>query len=407
MWPDLPGVYSESDLSFSALCGRGQAEKKAESYKEKEPQEKTEEAKMRDDTVVPDAEVVHVADADYTPNPDRAIWIDGELNEALLDRVRPEILELTSQSGDPLTIFINSRGGRDKVLQQILDLLRPCRIITVALSEARSAAAELLSCGDFAVANPGSKLLYHGTRVELPQQEIKTGFASVLSESLKTSNQRIAAARFDKSAQRLIFLVVALRAKFEEHRANANGRTLADVDCFYEMLCQRVSMNAQMVLSKAATFWNAHHNLVTLFEEEVAKAKLSSETVDIEKIMFDASIAFEYESKKADREWSLRTGGLSRINNYFYFLASQDPNGDRFATFNERWASLVAADDDQDDLPAEKQAEKFRATFLPFWTFFLSLSHALQETDYELTALDGFLLGLVDTVRTELPPGSK
>jgi hypothetical protein len=36
---------------------------------------------------------VDVVDDDYMSNPNRAIWVEGQLNEALLDRLRPRILE--------------------------------------------------------------------------------------------------------------------------------------------------------------------------------------------------------------------------------------------------------------------------------------------------------------------------
>ena len=48
------------------------------------------------------------SDADFTPNADRAIWIEGRIEEALLERLQPEISELTAQSREPITVFINS-----------------------------------------------------------------------------------------------------------------------------------------------------------------------------------------------------------------------------------------------------------------------------------------------------------
>ncbi len=108
-----------------------------------------------------------VHDPEFTPNPDRAVWVEGQLNEALLDRLRPGILELTAQNRDPITVFINSSGGSLEVSEGILSLLRrttqddsrASRIITVAAPKAKSAAANLLSAGDFAIAYPECMLL--------------------------------------------------------------------------------------------------------------------------------------------------------------------------------------------------------------------------------------------------------
>jgi ATP-dependent protease ClpP protease subunit len=349
-----------------------------------------------------------VEDADFTPNPERAIWIDGEINQALEDRLRPQILELTSRSRKPITVFIDSEGGSAAVGKRILGLLRstnqdgasPCRIITVAVSKARSAAADLLSAGDFAIADPGSKLLYHGTRIPM-LQGVTAHSASLLAEVLKASDHKFTASLLDKSAERFMFLLFALRGTFEEHRANAAGRTLADLDCFQEILYQRVSPNGQKVLRRADAIWNRCYGLVTHFQEEVARVRPSNDTADIEKLMLEASIAFEYRNNKTDREWNLRMGGLSRITDHFFFLDAyfQGTNGDQFTTLCERWAPLVDAHDDQDVPEAEKKAEKFRAFFLPFWCFFIALCHALQQTENELTAMDAFWLGLIDTLR--------
>ena len=65
-----------------------------------------------------------LSDADFTPNPDRSISIDGNFTEALLERLRPEILELTAQNREPITIYIDSEGGSPDVGQRILDLLK-------------------------------------------------------------------------------------------------------------------------------------------------------------------------------------------------------------------------------------------------------------------------------------------
>jgi len=131
---------------------------------------------MRDASRSASAETSALPDPDFTPNPDRAIWIEGRIEEALLERLQPEISELTAQSREPITVFINSHGGMQNVAGSILDALRRTtpddarvsRIITVAAPMAQSAAANLLSAGDWAVALPESSLLYHGCRCPLP-----------------------------------------------------------------------------------------------------------------------------------------------------------------------------------------------------------------------------------------------
>jgi len=96
-------------------------------------------------------------------------------------------------------VFIDSNGGSVAVAELILRLLRatnqdgdePCSIITVAVSRASSAAADLLSSGDYTVAYPEAKLLYHGVRLPMPSS-VTAEFATLVSENLKSSNHRYA-----------------------------------------------------------------------------------------------------------------------------------------------------------------------------------------------------------------------
>jgi hypothetical protein len=197
------------------------------------------------------------SDSDFAPNPDRAIWVEGQLNQALLDRLEPQILALTSQSSDPITVFINSPGGSNSVFQRILSLLAPCRKITVACANAQSAAADLLTGGDWAIAQPKSKLVYHGTTIRA-SEPITAERATLLAETLKNSNETAVASLVGKSARRFRFIVSTLRPSFEKHRANAGDPTLRDVECFTALLNNKLSSNGQMVLLRAIINWHRH-----------------------------------------------------------------------------------------------------------------------------------------------------
>src|SRR5260370_30269053 len=158
-------------------------------------------------------ESMDFADADRTPNPERAIYLEGKLTEGLLDRLEPQIRALTSANREPITVFIDSPGGSAFVGERILRLLRSTtdddtsasRIITVAVSRAGSAPADLLSAGDFAIASPGSTLYYHCTRNPLPEGPVTGEWATLLGLSMTTSNERYATQLPRKSAQRVPF----------------------------------------------------------------------------------------------------------------------------------------------------------------------------------------------------------
>jgi ATP-dependent protease ClpP protease subunit len=113
-------------------------------------------------------------DPKYRPNYDRSVTISGIIDDALVAHLLPEIVRLQSVSRDPITVYINSPGGDTECAKLLLDALRasdqdqsgPCRLITVALGEASSAASDILMAGDYALAYPYSRILCHGTRIK-------------------------------------------------------------------------------------------------------------------------------------------------------------------------------------------------------------------------------------------------
>src|SRR5262249_34472778 len=154
-----------------------------------------------------------------------------------------------------ISIYIDSRGGNTASAEQLLSLLTasnqdsasPCRLITVVTSRAASAAADLLSSGDYAVSYAGSTILYHGVRntFDIP---LTAEFASLLSENLKLSNDRYAMALVRKSEWRFMYRFVTLRNEFDQVRAKTPSRSLTDLECFLELLQEKTSQKAGKVL---------------------------------------------------------------------------------------------------------------------------------------------------------------
>jgi hypothetical protein len=329
-------------------------------------------------------------DADYTPNSDRAIWVEGRLDEALLERLRPEIFELTAQNRDPITVFINSSGGYHGVPEGILSLLRrttqddarASRIITVAAPKAYSAAAELLSAGDFAIAHPHSALLYHGLRLQLDDQQL-TGERARLGRTLPTFHENAAAALARNSFRRFRFIVSSKRALFAQHRADKSDPTLTDLKCFQAILHGDLSPAAQMVLALAISICQSYNDLLLHFQKRLRRGRTVT-TERLQTLMLYASIAFEREIRKGEPSWD---GGLSRINDYFYFLNAYFDIG--------RLCDWLAGRAETQTIDTDEEA----AYFLQFQLFFLALCRALQEGENYITPMDAVWLGLVDTVR--------
>jgi ATP-dependent protease ClpP protease subunit len=91
----------------------------------------------------------------YRPDLEKSIEVFGGIDEDLVSRIAPKILSLRHQNVNPITVYINSRGGKIHCLRYIYDLIkRPSpdgnspRLITVGVGDVGSAAAALLGLGD-------------------------------------------------------------------------------------------------------------------------------------------------------------------------------------------------------------------------------------------------------------------
>jgi ATP-dependent protease ClpP protease subunit len=330
-------------------------------------------------------------DPGVTPNPDRAIWVKGQLNEALLDRLRSAILVLTARNREPITLFVNSSGGQPEVAEGILSLLRrttqddarASRIITVAAPKAVSAAANLLSAGDFAIAHPNSTLLYHGGRWPLAGP-ITGDLAKLLAQTLPIWHERSAAALARTSVHRFLFIVSAHRELFARHRADAGDATLSDVNCFQAILRGKVSPAAQKVVERAMALYDGYNGLLLHFQKRLRRGRTVTKA-HLQKLMHYASIDFEYGSNKDNPAWD---GRLGRITDHVYFLN---------AYFDLRTlCDWIAA------RPEPQTAEAAADDSLQFRLFFLALCRALQEGENYITPVDALWLGLIDTVRADL-----
>ena len=328
-------------------------------------------------------------DADFTPTPnrDRAIWVTGRLNETLLERLRPEIIELTAENRSPITVFINSSGGQSEVVRGILSLLTRTtsddarsRIITIAAPTAHSAAANLLSAGDFAIAFPESSLLYHGARFPPPNEKL-TGEWGKIARTLPFFHETAASLLAICSARRFLFIVSATRELFAEHRAERGDPTLTDLDCFQALLRAKLSPAAGKVLDLAIHLFNSYQALLLQFRKRLRRGRRVTQE-HLQKLMLHASIAFEYENRAGGPVWD---GGLSEISDHFFFL-----NNYFDVTRLCEWVRVRAEPMADEDPEA--------AYFLQFRVFFLALCRALQEGENQITPMDAVWLGLIDTI---------
>jgi ATP-dependent protease ClpP protease subunit len=226
-----------------------------------------------------------VPDPNFRPNPSRAIYVLGSIDSPLVDRLTPEIIRLCAQNREPITVYIDSRGGSVASAEAILRLLQStnqegapaCRLITVVTARAASAAADLLSSGDYAIAYPDSSILYHGVRTSM-SDPLTVELASIITETLKLSNDRYAMTLARKSEVRFMFRYFVLRPQFEAYRTKVENANLSDLKCFLGLVGEKISPKATKIVGQATQRYERYNALLDYVFKVAAKSKRNAFT---------------------------------------------------------------------------------------------------------------------------------
>lgn len=304
--------------------------------------------------------------------------------------------------------------------EQILRLLQatnqdgadPCWLITVVTGNASSAAADLLSSGNYVVAFPDTSILYHGVRTSW-NDPLTQETASALSATFKVTNDHYAMSLARKSEWRFMFRFIALRNDFGKHRDEKKDASLSDLQCFLGMIREKISPEASTILDQANKRYERYNALLDyVFARRIFKEGRTN--VQMDAIVLKAIVSFENRENKNNPNWSFQKGGLVRVNDDFFLLHEYlaSAYSEQFKNLSERWGGFVIEEKDkaalellQEPEKTEKKLNLLRPVFQPFWSFFVALCHALQEGENQLSPIDAFWFGLIDEVigHTDLP----
>lgn len=359
------------------------------------------------------------ANPDYRPNPERAVFVQGEIDQALVDRLTPTILSLQAKSRDPLTVYIDSVGGSIRAAELLSRLLKasnqdfqpPCRVITVVTGRAGSAAADLLASGDYVIAYPHAVVHFHGVRTSYYEPLTVEG-AREYAEALKGTNERYALALVEKTKFRFFFRYIALRSSFTEYRAEV-GQDVTEVECLIGLMKRRLSRKGNSLLKAVQRRHQRYASVAEAIFNSTAfrRRKPGAAAADIEADMLKVLIRFELKENKRNPDWTFARGGLSQLTNdflliqeYIEHLGGQEVEGlcDQWGVFvlSAEQAKEVAALPDEEQRTARRR-ELLTPTVAPIWLLLAALCRSLQEGENELTARDAYWLGLVDEVAGE------
>ena len=353
-----------------------------------------------------------IPNARFRPSPTRAVYVHGPIDPQMVQRLTPRVILLQSQSRNPITVYVDSPGGRIDSMGEILKLLRssnqdyeaPCRIITVVTSRAASAAADLLSSGDYVIAYPESTILYHGSRTfrdrEVPFP-ITVETTALIGLMLRLTNEKAATELLGKIEDRFMMRLLLSRGRFPEIRKN--NPQMTDAECFLAMIAGSLSEPARRLFDTAKQLQGRYDALWTIIRKPY-KGKTGA---SIEAKRIKALVDFEVSSNKKVKNWTFQGAGLTQLTEDFFLLNDQlsGNQSNRINHLCNQWGKLALDAADQAEIdkvpePAKKEkiTQRVRLLIEPVMGFFNALCHALQQGENNLTATDAYWLGLIDEV---------
>lgn len=359
------------------------------------------------------------ASKNFRPNPKRAVYIQGTLDDEALARVVPTIILLQGESREPLTVYIDSPGGDLLTASHLRSILSAadfegnrCQIITVAVTLAASAAADLLTFGDYSLAYPNALIHFHGVRMDGPTVTVEV--ADVLSERLQGGNEKSAMAILNQANQRFVFRYVTLLAQFPTYRDAEGDPSLSDLECFVGLIKQRLSANAIRSMETALLRHLRYRRVADAFRLacEGQDYKDASRFAEREAALLRTLIQFELEDN-SDAHWTFFGGGLSALKRDFLLLWQfiSNSGSDLRIRVASRWGDFLLSDSEKvqiEYLPPESRDdakwELVSQRFEPIWLFFVALCNTLQEGEHPLSASDAYWMGLIDEVIGEELP---
>lgn len=314
-----------------------------------------------------------------------------------------DVLSLLHKSNEPVTLYIDSPGGRRDVFNEILELARspqigdvdPRRIITVGLSYCGSAAAMLLIQGDYAIVHRRTLIHFHGFRMNI---EVTVERASTAHDILRSSNLTSAIQFANATFPRFLL-------RFVDLRPNQRAEDVQnDLKQMFTAISPQLSAKASELLVRTLRRQERYWMLVekAIYENPGLDDDSKSDTEN-EGEVIKQLVDLELE-EHAGKPFSFSKGGLSRLvsdatllfETLYHSNSSFSPS--RFLEWEKFFFTEGELAQDKNDLSEQDRLERFQQRLAPLWSFVLALCHVLHTDEFQLTAKDAYLLGLVDEI---------
>ena len=392
----------------------------------------------------------------FTINWNRSIIIDTEINDDLVKRITAKILLLRQENNDPITIGINSLGGSLDSLSTILSLLTESgqsgftgKIITVVIQRAYSAAAILLSFGNYAVALKNTDILFHDVRYGA-LGNVTPESARNAAKRLKYKNDEYSLDLAQKVISRLVWVYIDAYKKFDDVKkmyqkkfddyndivssyiGQSTGFQSVDLAAFATFLWVKLSRRNDTLIDNVMTrlsLWISMEDITnrmpTYREKGSRKPGILDGLKQLHKQFKGNSNEFRKNEKNIKLFLSQLIGNMSlekgemksfeslledSSREYSIHQSMNDKKHIEFASSVMRCHEAIFFNDDLKEKSKEEKQELIKlatpyATIL--WLFCVQLCRELFEGEHILSPSDAQLLGLVDEVTGGGPCESK
>ncbi len=365
--------------------------------------------------------MVAIPNMNYRESSSRAVYIQGVIDEDLVVKLTPQINELRLASTESITLYLNSSGGDTDAAETISKLITAphpdggrCQLVTAVTGQAASAAADLLASGDYAIAYPHAKIMYHGVSA---LRRVTTEGAALLASDLKRVNERYAEQLAARTFGRFFLRILDFQNELNQYRDTAN-RALAAAALIPLINCIRQKVNTptekalEQALSRLQSIVSLEKTVFGLIEQRSTDLSTLSDSPKWDAEMLKAIVDHKAETNVHNMHFFTSGGGAQEtlrdfelLNDYF-FGRLRNRMKRQFSNYGEmllnaegrsQFPNLTLTDPEKAEWLENHVGDKL---FL-LWYFVMSLCRILQTSDHEMTPVDAYWIGLVDEV-----PGS-
>ena len=181
---------------------------------------------------------------------------------------------------------------------------------------------------------------------------------------------------------------------------------MPDIECFLEILKDKVAPHLQRLLARAYEQSTASEALDQYVSKKLESASAPSRSAEFETHLLKAILDFELESNPG-QNWSFLRAGMEQIEEKFRLLIDRhlDHHQDAIQKQCLRWSEYFLTEEEQsllegapDDESITNLINTISEHLRPIWFLLVSIARLLQKGEYELNAEDAYWFGLIDEV---------